>query len=597
MSEDDEEYESAFSLDGLSEDAQEEPEIEPQALKEITATLADFPVDNWNSKKDAQHIVDWYNDLADKRGMEALSFREFMNMTGNRHFDSINDAQDFLDFALMMLNSTDSDRKWHHDETQPGEGTWAGLAIFWAFTLIWCAASALATVMIGGAIVADLGTGDWTPVDGIVSESGVDTSSSEEGGTNYCLWVEYEYTIENRTYGGDSISHSRDGNCGSGDANADDEYPPGKNITVYVNPDNHEEAVLLTGLSGIDFFMCCFCIFPLVGIVLFVLSCMATYNSFMNPEKYVVGNFVPGDTSDSVDTNPQGGRQPHPGVDLDDETVGLKMSVISVLVLLLINAIVVLSYVAENEYADDFDVANEAMEGTSEWPTTTAWFSDNFTFNWLDSGEYFGGSIIIYCLNTSESWECGDNESGYDRIEIPYRCTRTEQVGPLENPCDWAMQMFVSDSYWSNYPENRWVVYAHCEWEGEPDDDNLWSCYVPVYDTDDGVTIQYDAWWQYCEHHLNESLWYCTDEFGEEISSPDNQNGTEYSPPVVQTTVNYDPDDPTRIAFVEMLEWNEPGGVSIELIVFISIIDLVLIGYIVTSFIRYSQNQGLKSSY
>ncbi|MEE2759083.1 MAG: hypothetical protein VYA86_03785, partial [Candidatus Thermoplasmatota archaeon] len=143
--------------------------------------------------------------------------------------------------------------------------------------------------------------------------------------------------------------------------------------------------------------------------------------------------------------------------------------------------------------------------------------------------------------------------------------------------------------YWSNYPENRWVVYEHCEWEGEPDDDNLWSCYV-----DDGVTIEYETWWQYCEHDLNESLWYCTDEFGEEMSSPDNQNGTLYQPQKIQTTVNYDPDDPTRIAFVEWFEWHEPGEASIELIVFISIIDLVLIGYIVTNIIRY--NQGLKSS-
>jgi hypothetical protein len=521
MPDEDEDYESAFSLDGLTEENQEEPESE--------------------------------------------SDRE--------------------------LRDSESDYT-------PGEGTWAGLAIFWFFTLVWCAASGFATVMIGGAIVADLGTGDWTPVDGIITDSGVDESydQNDEGSTSYCLWVEYEYTIENRTYDGDLVSYSKDGNCGSGDANADDEFPPGKNVTVYVNPENHEEAVLLTGLSGIDFFMCCFCIFPLVGIVLFVLSCMATYNSFMNPEKYVVGNFVPGDTSDSVDANPQGGRQPHPGVDLDDETVGLKMSVISVLVLLLINAIVVLSYVAEDEYADDFDVANEAMEGTSEWPTTTAWFSENFTFWWSDeTGEDFlSGSIIIYCSNTSQSWECGDNESGYDRIEIPYRCTATEQVGPLENPCDWAMQMFVRDSYWSNYPENQWVVYEHCEWEGEPDDDNLWSCYY--IDILAGHTSEYDTWWQYCEHDLNESLWYCTDEFGEEISSPDNQYGTLYQPQEIETTVNYDPDDPTRIAFVEMLEWNEPGGVSIELIVFISIVDLVLIGYIVTSFIRYSQNQGLKSS-
>jgi len=589
----DEEYESVFSLEGLTDLETYEPEKKEEiSTGKITATLADFPVNNWNSENDAQHIVDWYNDLAKERGIEQLSFREFMNMTGNRHFDSINDAQDFLDFALMVLNWEGRDREWHTSQTQPGEGTWVGLVIFWFFTLVWCAVSGFATVMIGGAIVADLGTGDWTPVDGIITDSGVDESYDDEGGTSYCIWVEYEYTIENRTYDGASISYSKDGNCGSGDANANDEYPPGKNVTVYVNPENHEEAVLLTGLSGIDFFMCCFCIFPLVGIVLFVLSSMATYNSFMNPEKYVVGNFVPGDTSDSVDANPQGGRQPHPGVELGETIAeGKRVSVtISIIVLLVINGFVIASYVADNEYADDFDVANEAMEGTSEWPTTTAWFSENFTFNWLDSGEYFGGSIIIYCLNTSESWECGDNESGYDRIEIPYRCTLTEQVGPLENPCDWAMQMFVSDSYWNGFPHHYhelWNTYSQCEWEGEPEDENLWSCYWSS--TSDSA--EYDTWWYYCEHHQNQGVWRCTDELGEEISSPDNQNGTEYSPPVVQTTVNYDPDDPTRIAFVEELEWHTGGGSdAIILIIIIAIIDVVIIARIVVPIVRKQQN-------
>tara|TARA_B110000014_G_scaffold235619_1_gene200293 strand:- start:32 stop:982 length:951 start_codon:yes stop_codon:yes gene_type:complete len=316
----------------------------------------------------------------------------------------------------------------------------------------------------------------------------------------------------------------------------------------------------------------------------------------MNPEKYIVGNFVPGDTSDSVDANHQGGRQPHSGVDLGETIAEGKRSTvaISIIVLLVINGFVIASYVAENEYAGEFDVANEAMEGTSEWPTTTAWFSENFTFWWSEeTGEdFFSGSIIIYCSNNSGSWECGDNESGYQRIEIPYRCTGTEQVGPLENPCDWAMQMFVLDSYWNGFPHHYhelWNIYEQCEWEGEPEDENLWSCYW----SSSSDSVEYDTWWYYCEHHQNQSVWYCTDEFGEEISSPDNQNGTEYSSPVVQTTVNYDPGDPTRIAFVEMLEWNEPTGISIVFIVFICIIDLVLIGFIVVPIIR--KNQGLKS--
>ena len=150
--------------------------------------------------------------------------------------------------------------------------------------------------------------------------------------------------------------------------------------------------------------------------------------------------------------------------------------------------------------------------------------------------------------------------------------------------------MFVVDSYWQNQGESLWVMYTQCEWEGEPEDENRWSCYW----SSSSDSAEYDTWWYYCEHHQNQSVWYCTDELGEEISSPDNQNGTEYSPPVVQTTVNYDLDDPTRIAFVDQLEWHTgSGGFPIMFIIFPIIINLVLIGRIVVPIVR--KHQGNKS--
>ena len=207
MPDDEDDYESAFSLDGIPGVEEEKTaETNTEEFGKITATLADFPVENWNSKSDAKHIVDWYNDLAAKRENVPLSFHEFMHMTGNRHFASINDAQDFLDFALMMLNSSESDREWYHSEPQPGQGTWAGLTIFWIITILWCSASFFATVMIGEDIVADLDTGDWTPVEAIIIDSGVHESSDGEGGTNYCPWIEYEYTFGDETHIGKRVS-------------------------------------------------------------------------------------------------------------------------------------------------------------------------------------------------------------------------------------------------------------------------------------------------------------------------------------------------------------------------------------------------------
>ena len=85
------------------------------------------------------------------------------------------------------MSLPDSDREWDQSQVEPGQGTWAGLAMFWALTLIWCAVS--------------------------------------------------------------------------------------------------------FGFTGSIPQVC--------GIVLLIVCCKATYSSILNPQKYIVGNFVPGDTSDS----------------------------------------------------------------------------------------------------------------------------------------------------------------------------------------------------------------------------------------------------------------------------------------------------------
>jgi hypothetical protein len=152
-----------------------------------------------------------------------------------------------------------------------------GLVFMWGFTIVWCAASLFATVFIGSLVMSDLDTTDWTPVDGVVTNSSVSSRAGSEGGVVYCLNVDYEYTIDGTTYQGNKISYSSDGTCDSSSKNSDEDYPEGKEITVYVNPSDHSEAVLETGLSGVDFVICLICVFPLVGLVLLYGSAKATF--------------------------------------------------------------------------------------------------------------------------------------------------------------------------------------------------------------------------------------------------------------------------------------------------------------------------------
>ena len=104
---------------------------------------------------------------------------------------------------------------------------------------------------------ADLDARDWAPVNGTIIASRVDSYTEADGNVTHCLRIEYEYDYENETYSGDMISHSLHSStydaadCGSGRRNADD-YPPGESITVYVDPDDPNRAVLLTGWSALD---------------------------------------------------------------------------------------------------------------------------------------------------------------------------------------------------------------------------------------------------------------------------------------------------------------------------------------------------------
>ena len=155
-----------------------------------------------------------------------------------------------------------------------------GLIPIWFFTIIWCSASFFATILIGSSVIADIGTSNWEAADGVIKSSGVSSSTDGEGGTTYCLYVSYEYTVNGKTYDGDRVSYSTDNSCNSWSKDADDDYPEGKGITVYYDPDNPSESVLEPGLSGIDFFMCCFCVFPLIGLFLLYASISSTISYF-----------------------------------------------------------------------------------------------------------------------------------------------------------------------------------------------------------------------------------------------------------------------------------------------------------------------------
>jgi len=264
---------------------------ESKPIVHIDVSLSDFPVGNWDSDNDAMHIVHWYNDNRMVALEKGLDF--FKSKSGVKYLSNYSDAQKILDSAIETLQEEGCTvwRPPYYDEDEgiplTGVTTFSGLVGGWTFAGIWCAVSFIALFFIGGPAIADLGTSDWIPTNGVIVDSGVDTSTDGEGGTTYCLWVDYQYTYNDETYGGDVVSFSKDNSCASWAGEADEKYPPGEEVTVYVNPNNPYEAVLENGLSGVDIFVCCVLPFPIIGIVLVVgmlKSTFATIVSAVRPD-------------------------------------------------------------------------------------------------------------------------------------------------------------------------------------------------------------------------------------------------------------------------------------------------------------------------
>ena len=269
-------------------DALAEQKKEDESQRKVKApvskaevVLADFPVDTWDSDHDANEIVDWYNQ--NRLASEEKTLEEFKLLSGMKRISSTRDAQKLLDTAITTLQNegcTVWDKPHEHPEFENWKPKLVGLAIGWIFVIIWCSVSLIATVFIGGPILSDLGTEDWTATDGTIIDSGVTVSSSREGGDTYCLWVTYNYTIDNITYDGDLVSYSKDSGCSSWASN--DEYPPEKEVTVYVNPDVHHEAVLEAGFAGVDLFLFVFLIFPFIGVIALLVILRSTIWTIKN---------------------------------------------------------------------------------------------------------------------------------------------------------------------------------------------------------------------------------------------------------------------------------------------------------------------------
>ena len=145
----------------------------------------------------------------------------------------------------------------------------------WMLTIVWCGISFFVAGFVVSDILYKFETEDWHPTDAVVLDSWVVEGYDEASGT-FCLWAEYEYEFDGVEY----IGLDEKTPCTPENANADEDYPVGKGITIFVDPDNPSESSLTQGFDVEDQLTCCFFILPLMGFVLIGCSIWTTVNKF-----------------------------------------------------------------------------------------------------------------------------------------------------------------------------------------------------------------------------------------------------------------------------------------------------------------------------
>lgn len=112
---------------------------------------------------------------------------------------------------------------------------------------------------------------DWPFVSGIIVSSHIDSISGDNG-TTYSAEVLYDYTVDNTKYSSNQVALGSYGSSNPGAARQTvNEYPEGKEVSVFYMPNDPEESVLEVGIHGVTYFLPVFgAVFFLSGLGMFI---------------------------------------------------------------------------------------------------------------------------------------------------------------------------------------------------------------------------------------------------------------------------------------------------------------------------------------
>lgn len=133
---------------------------------------------------------------------------------------------------------------------------WTIMALFMT---IWSAFTIGFDGFIGYTITKQIQSQSFPTVVGVITSSEVSSHYDSENGTTYKANISFGYNFNGRDYHSNQWRYSAMGSSDQSYAReAVKEFPEGRDVKVYVNPDKPEDAVLRTGVEGMDMFMLLF---------------------------------------------------------------------------------------------------------------------------------------------------------------------------------------------------------------------------------------------------------------------------------------------------------------------------------------------------
>lgn len=172
------------------------PSLPADSKPKYTASLSDFPVKKWDSEDDAHEIIHWFNQERIKQGRSELDFKFFQRTADVYSFDSENDAREFLDLALDILNddngaienqvltgwASERDPQWTED-FENGATIWGNIAAALAFTVV-LIFGIVSGMIVSVALFSEYSAQDWPTGEAqiVEFEEWIETSCSDDGG-------------------------------------------------------------------------------------------------------------------------------------------------------------------------------------------------------------------------------------------------------------------------------------------------------------------------------------------------------------------------------------------------------------------------------